>query len=129
MISSAAKTTQVKLLYLCDGHACLEKDKKCCFTQKLPPGQACVHTSNERHSLKKKLRGFIPTIFVPLKDSNDILIELIDYSKIDKSRLDSLANAYHTSEDELDNYKEQLDKIVKDFITDSTERSENDAQD
>lgn len=120
MIDSTAKTTQVKLLYLCDGHACLEKDKKCCFTQKLPPGQACIHTSNEQHSLTRRLRGSIPTIFAPLKDSKDTLIELIDYSKIDKSCLDSLT---------LDNYKEQLDKIVKDFITDSTERSENDAKD
>ena len=127
MIEPTAKATQVKLLYLCDGHACLEKDKRCCFTQKLPPGQACIHTSNEQYSLTRKLR-FIPTIFTPLKDSNDTLIELIDYSKIDKSRLDSLASAYHTTSLQLCDYKKHLNELVKDFINDSTERSDNDAK-
>lgn len=127
MTDPTVKTRRVKLLYLCDGHACLEKNKRCCFTQKLPPGQACIHTSNEQYSLARKLH-FIPTIFAPLKDSNDTLVELIDYSKIDKSRLDSLASAYQTTQNGLSDYKKHLEELVKDFINDSTERSETDAK-
>ena len=34
-------------LYLCDGKACKERDKRCCFTQ----GFECKHTSNKSHAI------------------------------------------------------------------------------
>ena len=46
-------------LYLCDGKACDETLKKCCFTQ----GFECHHTSNIEHSLSHNTKHFPKTIF------------------------------------------------------------------
>lgn len=37
-------------LYLCDGYACKESEKKCCYTQ----GFECRHTTNVKHAITRK---------------------------------------------------------------------------
>lgn len=49
-----------KYLYLCDGKACKEQDKLCCFTQ----GFDCKHTSNKSHAIHPD-----NSIWIPLGES------------------------------------------------------------
>ena len=60
----------IEYLYFCDGKACEEKDKQCCFTN----GDECHHTTNEKHALSKAQKGFPPTIFRSVGGA-DIMIE------------------------------------------------------
>ena len=51
-----------KRVYICDGLACNGKN---CYIR----SGECTHTSNEDHSIKKKLgNGFLPTTFVEVGD-------------------------------------------------------------
>ena len=76
-------------LYLCDGQACSEDTKKCCWTQKLPHDLACRHTTNEEHSLVKKLKGLLPTKFDPWIDDDHLLVEHFDYKYLKKDKLEA----------------------------------------
>lgn len=78
-ITSEASSKNVKYLYLCDGHACPEEKKKCCFTQKLPPRMACMHTSDKNHAIMRPFKGIIPTKFDPLFGNPNVLVEHFDY--------------------------------------------------
>lgn len=39
-----------KVLYLCDGYACKESEKQCCYTQ----GFECHHTTNVKHAITRQ---------------------------------------------------------------------------
>lgn len=73
--SEMINTCQYTRMYICDGEACtLNKDN--CFKN----DGACIHTSKEEHSIKKKLKDkFPPTRFV--KGPKRVLFEEIDLAK------------------------------------------------
>ena len=60
-------------LYLCDGYACDEYDKKYCWMY----GGECCHTPHVEHSLSTITPDFPPTKFVPLR-AGTIVIEQLD---------------------------------------------------
>ena len=78
--SEASEPTR---LYLCDGHACKDDEKKCCYRLGIFNGATCYHTSNSEHSLSKQLGkrfgSYIPTKFSPFKNTG-ILVEHYDYN-------------------------------------------------
>ena len=78
-VTKKDSSESIKYLYLCDGHACPEEKKKCCFTQKLPPRMACMHTSDKTHAVMEVFKGIIPTRFDPLPGNPHILVERFDY--------------------------------------------------
>ena len=84
------KHQAITKLYLCDGRACSEDTKKCCWTQKFPPDLTCRHTTNKEHSLAKKLRGLLPTKFDPMGGNDHILVEHFDYEYVNKNGIDKL---------------------------------------
>lgn len=45
------KYNETVYLYLCDGKACLEKEKTCCYTQCWGDGMECRHTSDKSHAI------------------------------------------------------------------------------
>jgi len=81
-----------KLLYLCDGQACDENRKKVCWTQHLPPNLSCHHTTDINHSLSKKLKGLLPTKFIPIGDNSNALFEYIDYSYANDEKMKTFFN-------------------------------------
>jgi len=105
----ANKSQNVVYLYLCDGKACSEEDKKCCWTLNLPPDLTCRHTTNEEHSLAKKLRGLIPTKFDPFSENKHILVEHFDYKYAKKDALEKFLNSLPKKKDtgESNNDEEQ----------------------
>lgn len=40
-----------RLLYLCDGKACKEEEKKICFTQGRPDDMICKYTTDKEHAI------------------------------------------------------------------------------
>ena len=64
-------------LYFCDGKACKEESKQCCYTQ----GYECHHTTDIQHSLSTHNPNFPPTKFVPM-NSSDIQVEMFDEEAI-----------------------------------------------
>ena len=76
--SEASKPTR---LYLCDGQACKDSEKNCCYRLIgiRRDDEVCYHTSNPEHSLSKRLSGYIPTKFYPAGNGR-LLIEHYDYN-------------------------------------------------
>lgn len=67
-------------LYFCDGHACDDEKKVCCYMN----NGTCNHTSDIMHSLSRHTPDFPPTKFVPLKAAGDADVETFDTTGIFK---------------------------------------------
>lgn len=108
-VTKEDSSESVKYLYLCDGYACPEEKKKFCFTQKIPPRLACMHTSDKTHAITQLLKGIIPTKFDPLPGKPDVLVEHFDY-------------AYSMD----DNFQKLFDTKINNNRKEKTESSESD---
>lgn len=71
-------------LYLCDGQACTESNKECCFYEN---NGECIHTIDKNHAISTKISGFPHTYFKPLGDTG-ILIESISERDLIKLIID-----------------------------------------
>lgn len=111
-VTSEDSSKKIKYLYLCDGHACPEEKKKCCYTLKLPPRMACMHTSDKTHAVMRAFKGIIPTKFDPLSGNPDILVEHFDYpyGKMDEDTFQKwLDNKFNNSQKEKSESSESDD--------------------
>ena len=45
------KHNEIVYLYLCDGKACSEEEKICCYTQGWKNTSVCHHTSDKSHAI------------------------------------------------------------------------------
>lgn len=78
---SMDKHQETVYFYICDGKACSEEDKVCCYTQGGDPNFTCRHTSNKDHSfIQGALKDLLPTKFIPLNGNENILFEYFDYN-------------------------------------------------
>lgn len=66
-------------LYFCDGEACEEYQKKCCYMY----GGECHHTRHIEHSLSAVTTDFPPTKFIGIR-SGSTRVEIFDEEAIFK---------------------------------------------